>query len=197
MKIRNVQMPKGFFLGLPARPAQEVPLRSASEIIRIWFIGLFLASIALPAAAGTVVLLRHAERVSLFDQDSPLSPKGEQRAAGLATLLEGFHPASLIASNRIRTQQTLGPLAKRTHLPVATWDASQTAALAAWLKSNAGRSTIIVCWHHDHMRELAQALGVPEPVPDWSGFTYDKLWIIDLEPGGRATLRVQSQWGRR
>ena len=163
-----------------------------------WVICLLLATTAVlgaePGPGGRVVLLRHAERVSLFDQDSPLSPLGVQRAAGLATLLEAFKPTALIASNKLRTQQTLAPLARRVQLPVQIWDAAQAAPLATWLRAHAGKGTLIVCWHHDRMRALAKALGVPEPLPNWSAFTYNNLWIIDLHPDGKATLEVKTQW---
>ena len=172
-------------------------MRSVRESLRIWLICLFVALGALraaePGVAGRWVLLRHAERISLFDKDSALSPLGERRAAALAAVLEKYHPKTLVASNKRRTQQTLAPLAERSHLPVKIWEAEQTAQLAAWLKTAAGGGTVIVCWHHDHLRELARALGVPEPIPAWSAFTYDKLWIIDLEADGSLKLHVETQ----
>jgi hypothetical protein len=163
--------------------------------LKVFLIICLAGLLGLPAAAegGRIVLLRHAERLSLFRSDSALSAQGQQRAANLATLLEGYHPGLLIASDKIRTQETLTPLANRLKLPIRTWAMSQTPQLAAWLKANASSGTTIVCWHHDHLQELARALGVPEPVPDWWLSTYDQLWIISLQPDGSATMAIKAQ----
>ena len=59
--------------------------------------GFLLASLAcfalgLAAQDTTVILLRHAERQSIFDGDSPLAEAGLHRAQVLVPLLAGYHP---------------------------------------------------------------------------------------------------------
>lgn len=58
------------------------------------------------------------------DQDArPLSDLGQHQAQALATnLARQYEIAALYASPAVRAQQTLGPLAQRLGLPVATLD---------------------------------------------------------------------------
>jgi phosphohistidine phosphatase SixA len=145
----------------------------------------------------TVVIIRHAERASFFDTDSPLSRKGLRRADGLAYLLDRFNPETLVVSNLVRTQQTLRPLSEHMHRPLVIWDYRQTASLASYLKATYSGKTVLVCWHHDHMGEFARALGVEGSVPDWSMFTFNKIWIVTLPGNGPGKLQIQTQWGNQ
>lgn len=143
----------------------------------------------------TVILIRHAERTSFLASDAPLSGKGLHRADGLAYLLDQYHPTALFSSNRIRTQQTLRPLAERLHEPVNIWDYRQSEGLGNYLKSSYPGKCVIVCWHHDHMEELARALGVQGKLPDWSLFTFNKIWIVTLGQNGNVQFRETFEWG--
>ncbi len=151
---------------------------------------------SVPAPSTTVILIRHAERASLIAPDSPLSDQGRRRAAGLAYLLDQYHPVALIASDRVRTQQTLQPLSVRLHEPIRIWDAQSTDSLGQYLRTAYPGETVIVCWHHDHMAELARALGVRGKLPGWSLFTYDKIWTVTLEGDGKVAFRESREWGR-
>jgi len=155
--------------------------------------GPFIAQAANPTT--TVVIIRHAERVSFINSDSPLSVKGLRRADGLAYLLDQYHPAALFSSNRIRTQQTLRPLAERLHKPVNMWDYRQSDGLGRHLKASYPGQCVIVCWHHDHMEELARALGVQGKLPDWSLFTFNKIWIVTLGQNSCVQFRETCEWG--
>lgn len=147
------------------------------------------------AGPTTVILVRHAERDSFFAADSPLSKKGQSRAAGLAYLLDQYQPVALFASDRVRTQQTLRPLADRLHLPISVWDYRQSETLGHHLRTTYPGKTVIVCWHHDHMEELARALGVRGDVPDWSLFTFNKIWTVTLGAGGQVGFHESREWG--
>jgi broad specificity phosphatase PhoE len=80
---------------------------------RALFLGLFIPAMVLGAQDTTVVLLRHAERQSFFDADSPLSEAGARRALALVPLLEAFRPEVLYVSDLKRTQQTVAPVAAK------------------------------------------------------------------------------------
>lgn len=148
----------------------------------------------LSAGPTTVILIRHAERASFLTYDSPISKKGQRRAEGLAYLLDQYHPTTLIASNLIRTQQTLNPLANRLLMPIGIWDSRQSESLGHYLRSAYPGKSVIVCWHHDHMEELARALGVQGKIPNWSLFTFDKIWTVTLELNGQARFRESLEW---
>lgn len=154
---------------------------------------LWVMAACLGAQDMTVVLLRHAERQSLLDEDSPLAASGVRRAQALVPLLGGFKPTVLYTSDRIRTQQTLAPLATELGLKplIRTKDSSESLA-AEILRERRGHH-VIVCWHHDLMKKLVRGLGVKGPIPYWSLDTYDRLWIVRVPAKGDATLEEMRQ----
>jgi broad specificity phosphatase PhoE len=147
----------------------------------------------LGAQETTVVLLRHAERQSLLEADSPLSDAGRRRAQFLVAQLEPFRPAALYASDLQRTQQTLAPTAARLGQQLRVRPKDASGALAGELLREHRGETVLVCWHHDLMKPLVQALGVRSPVPYWSIETYDWLWIVRIPAHGDATLEERRQ----
>jgi broad specificity phosphatase PhoE len=147
----------------------------------------------LGAQDTTVVMLRHAERQSFFDGDSPLAEAGLRRAQGLVPLLLDFHPAAIYASDLKRTQQTLAPVAARLGLAPAVRSKDGSEALATEILRDHRGHTVLVCWHHDLMKKLARSLGVKGPVPYWSLDTYDRLWIVRVPVKGDATLEERRQ----
>lgn len=152
---------------------------------------LLVLSVHLQAQDTTVVLFRHAERVSLFDEDSLLSEAGHRRAQALVPLLEAFHPAALFTSDRVRTQQTVAPLAAKLGLRPAIRSKDGSAALAAEILMAHHGHTVLVCWHHDLMKKLAKGLGVHGPIPYWSLMSYDRIWVVRISAHGDATLEEQ------
>ena len=182
------------------RPVAGAQAGVPKVILRILIMGVTVCGFSLRAWPSTppttVIIIRHAERTSFFDTDAPLSSKGRHRAAGLAFLLEKFEPKTLVASNLVRTQQTLLPLSERIHKPLVIWDYRESQGLADHLKSHHKGEHIVVCWHHDHMVELARALGVPGTIPDWSMFTFNKIWIVTMDSSGRTDFQEQVQWAK-
>jgi phosphohistidine phosphatase SixA len=152
-----------------------------------------LLPIPVRAQATTVVLIRHGERVSLWDGDSPLSEAGLRRAEALVPGLAAFHPTVIFTSDRLRTQQTVAPLAAKLGLKATMRPKDASAALAAEILKDRRGQTVLVCWHHDLMKKLAKGLGVSGPIPYWSLDAYDPIWIIRVPAQGGATLEVQSQ----
>lgn len=154
---------------------------------------LAVVALGLRAQDTTFLLIRHAERQSLLDEDSPLSEAGLRRAQALVPLLESFHPETLHASDRKRTQQTLAPLAAKLKLMPALHPKEGTETLAAELLRGARGGTVLVCWHHDLMKKLARGLGVKGPIPYWSLDAYDRLWVVRIPAKGEPTLEERRQ----
>lgn len=147
----------------------------------------------LGAQDTTVILLRHAERTSLFDEDPPLSEAGARRTQALVPLLEGFRPAVLYTSELQRTQLTLAPLAaKLGQKPQVRMKAASEALAAEILREHRGQ-IVIVCWHHDLMKKLARGLGVKGAIPYWSLDTYDWLWMVRIHAKGEVRLEERRQ----
>lgn len=156
-------------------------------------VGLLIFTMGLGAQETTVLLLRHAERQSLLDGDSPLNDAGHNRAQGLVPVLTAFLPAVLYTSELQRTQQTLAPTATSLGLVPLLRPKAGTAALAAEILAGQRGKRVLVCWHHDQMKKLVRGLGVKSPVPYWSLNTYDWIWIVRIPAQGEATLEERRQ----
>jgi hypothetical protein len=149
-----------------------------------------------------IILIRHAEKPD--DPANPhLSPAGVKRAQSLVSFIatdpamRAFGaPAGVFATHETknddgqRTQETVTPLAKSLSLPVqAPYLGKDFAMLAKHILANpayAGK-TVIICWNHEEIPQLAAALGVtPEP-PKWKGSVFDQVYIIKYH-GDKATL---------
>ncbi len=146
-----------------------------------------------PAPATTIVLLRHAEKASDSDPDSPLSEAGRARARALAPQLAAFRPDALMVSQRRRTQETLAPLAERLHLQPLVRDNEKVPELAAELLRDFKGRTVVIGWHHGPHEPLARALGVTGDLPAWTSRTYDRIWIIRIGAKGETTFEERRQ----
>jgi phosphohistidine phosphatase SixA len=155
--------------------------------------GLIVLAAILGAQDTTVVLFRHGERQSLFDSDSALSEAGLRRAQALVPLLAGFRPVAAYTSELRRTQETMAPTALQLGLTSLVRPKDGSAALAAEILRDQRGKTVLVCWHHDLMKQVVRGLGVKGPVPYWSIETYDRLWIVRVPITGEATLETRQQ----
>jgi hypothetical protein len=156
-----------------------------------------LASTVLGQSPATrpaqIILIRHAEQPR--DKHNPhLSKKGVERADRLVafistdTLMTRFGlPVAVFATRTTkdgfgqRTQETVAPLAQQLHLPVQTpFRSKQYAALAPLILGTPGYAgkTVLVCWTHSSLPQLAGALGVTPPPPNWDNKVYDQGYVI-------------------
>jgi len=154
-----------------------------------------------PAA---IILLRHADKPE-DPSDVHLSPAGVKRAEVLVSFITtdtamtrlGL-PVAIFATktakdgNGQRTQETVAPLSRRLGVPVQTpFRTKDYASLAKLIFGNttyAGK-TVLICWNHEKIPQLAKALGVrPEP-PKWEDDVYDRVYVIAY-PHGKAALKA-------
>ncbi len=140
------------------------------------------------AAEDTVVLLlRHAEKAHKGDR-AELSRVGHRRAANLPFEFAAFRLTALFASNLVRTQQTLAPLAKILALPLQIYPRGDERALGRRIRADFRGRTVLVCGHSDTLGELVAALGDPTPFPEVEG--YGRYWILRVADGsGTVTLK--------
>lgn len=157
-----------------------------------------------------IILIRHAEKPA--DPANPhLSRAGVRRAEQLVSFVTTDPamtrlgtPVAVFATrptkdgNGQRTQETVAPLARALKLPVQTpYLGKNYAALAKSILANpayAGK-TVLICWNHEQITQLAAALGVnPEP-PKWRGSVYDQVYVISYRDGAAvlATSRYDSR----
>lgn len=168
---------------------------------------LLLSALVAGAQPAQIILLRHAEK--LDDPDAVhLSPRGEERAGALVSLLgrnsplTSNAPVAALYGTRItkhnhsrRTGETLAPLSKDLGLPVNTsFDSDNYSLLTTSVLNNPAYrgKTVIVCWTHHDIAQLAGALGVRPQPERWKDKTFDRLWIITYREG-RAEMRDTPQ----
>lgn len=196
--------------GLPSRPRDGRCARHWVSVRTIGWLGrLALAlvaaqSLAAQAGPARIILIRHGEKPA--DPHNPhLSPAGVRRAQDLVTFVTRDPaitgpgvPVAIFATQTTRdddgqrTQETVAPLARALHLQVQTpYHGSEFARLARAILSDravAGK-TILICWNHEEIPQLAAALGVqPEP-RKWKDGNFDQVDIITYHKG-RARLAI-------
>jgi broad specificity phosphatase PhoE len=110
----------------------------------------------------SVVLVRHAEKTVPLDpqdKDPDLSPRGQERAARLATLLGKTAVTRLVATEYRRTQHTLTPLSERAGKPIEVRPAARTNDLVRELRNAPPGSTTVVATHSNVLPTIVRELG--------------------------------------
>jgi hypothetical protein len=157
-----------------------------------------------------IILIRHADKPA-NPEDPHLSRAGMQRAERLVSFITtdpamtrfGL-PVAVFATrttkdnNGQRTQETVAPLARMLKLPVQTpFLGKDYAALANLILADpayAGKS-VLICWNHEEIPQLAAALGVTPKPPKWKGSAFDQVYVISYHDG-KAALAT-SRYGSR
>lgn len=158
--------------------------RAGSLLAALLLLGCHRGPRIAPEPVTTVIIVRHAEKASDTDPDSPLSAAGHARAAALVPQLAAFRPDVLVVSQRRRTAQTFAPLARALDLKPLVRDNEKIPELAAELLRDFRGRTIAIAWHHGPHEPLARALGATGDLPKWTAQTYDRIWIVRISAGG-------------
>jgi phosphohistidine phosphatase SixA len=147
-----------------------------------------------------IILIRHAEKPD--DKSDPhLSPAGRLRAAMLADQIPQLYPALSVivaaaqSDNSNRCFETVEPLAKKLRLEIVTRfkDKHPEELAAALLDGSYAGKTILVCWHHEEMRDVAQDLRVGDAPKALKDDVFDRLWEILYGADGSASLVEKQQ----
>ena len=145
-----------------------------------------------------IVLIRHAEKPD--DSENPhLSKAGVERAQALVSFITRDpqmtslgRPVAVFATqttkddNGQRSQETVAPLAAALHLSVQTpFHGKDYADLAKLILSSAAYAgkTVVVCWNHETIPELAAAFGVTPTPAKWRGSVFDSVYVISYKNG--------------
>jgi hypothetical protein len=148
---------------------------------------------SLQARPVCILLLRHAEKPpEQFDRN--LDDRGRARSQALVSLLTTNQvllakgPISALFASKFtprghsrRPYETLEPLSQYLKLPVQTDFAPKDYAdLASQVLKDPALNgkTVVICWVHDELPELARKLGVKPQPPAWDGKVFDRVWMI-------------------
>ncbi len=134
-----------------------------------------------------IFLVRHGEK-RLTD----LSDVGRMRAEHLATVFEHMKVDALIATERVRTQQTLEPLVKTqtamgNALEIQITDATATATVEAIHALPPG-SVAVSAGHSFTVMGVIRDLGAIEEIVGFPSNEFDNIWVLTLEANGEADV---------
>jgi phosphohistidine phosphatase SixA len=158
--------------GLRRRPLYT-PL--AIVIGSVLVVALVVAWLIVSWGSTTVVLVRHAERLS-DERDPGLSEIGIAHADRLADILERAGIAAIYVSEARRTRETAAPVAARTGVEPQVIDAERHQRLLRRLKWRHRSEVVLVVGHSNTVPLIAAGLGAEIGVVDAED--YSGLWII-------------------
>src|ERR1700722_4392726 len=139
------------------------------------------------ASAATIILVRHAERISGMSADALLSPAGEARARQLSDVLKDAQVQRIYVTEVRRTQQTAAPIAERLHLTPIVIAKDDIDALVSQLQKSGANETVLVVGHADTVSLIVKRLGAGS-APALRDDEYDRLTVVFLAHGGKAEV---------
>jgi broad specificity phosphatase PhoE len=150
---------------------------------------LLALALALPATvhaqSGTVVLVRHAEKVD-ESADPPLSEAGVRRAEALAAALTHADVRGIYITQYQRTRATALPLAAMAHVEPVVVDAisgnapAHAERVAARIRTDALGGTVLVVGHSNTVPAIIAALGGPD-VASIGDDDYHDFFVLQLD----------------
>jgi hypothetical protein len=108
----------------------------------------------------------------------------------------GFIFATQVSKDSNRPIETVTPLATALGIHIDDDYADddkdiETLANAILTESAFAGKTVLICWHHGNIPNIAKALGISKP-PKWDGKVFDRVWQITF-PKGKAMLQDSPQ----
>lgn len=157
-----------------------------------------LTALVAYAQPARLIIIRHAEKPA-DERIADLSEEGRVRARKLVNwLVQGKvlgtngAPSALIAARptargrSLRCEQTLQPTAQQLKLPIRiTHFAEDYARLARAVLHDASLKgkTVVICWTHSELPDLAAAFGVKPRPSKWKDKDYDSAYVITFADG--------------
>ncbi|MDX5407835.1 MAG: histidine phosphatase family protein [Chromatiaceae bacterium] len=140
------------------------------------------------AAADTVYLVRHAEKLAGAD-DPGLTACGQARAKALATSLADVKLVAVFSTPYQRTQQTAEAVAKQHQLALTTYDPRQPELLLEQLTAHS--QPVLVVGHSNTVPQLVDLLSGIAMAP-LTEQDYDLLYRVKLTSPVSVSISRQS-----
>jgi phosphohistidine phosphatase SixA len=153
----------------------------------------------------TVLLVRHAEKSATPPQDPPLNTTGEARAQTLVHIAGDTGVTAVYATQFLRTQQTVKPLANHLGLPIIQVNATEVEGLVDQVLSDYGGAIVLIAGHGNTVPQIVEELRADSLCPDMfelnpanechiPGDQYDNLFIVTVPRFGKAKV-VRLKYG--
>ena len=140
----------------------------------------------------TIIIVRHAEKDTV-KTDPPLTPAGKERAVLLAHMLRSSGITTIYATQYIRTQQTVQPIAESLHLTpqILTINPENIqehiTTLIRTILREQSRKIVLIASHSNVIPLLLRKFGIEGEITIGDG-EYDNLFIVTTRIGTKANL---------
>jgi broad specificity phosphatase PhoE len=141
------------------------------------------------SSAATIIVVRHAERVTAMTADALLSPAGEERARILSQMLKDSGIRRIYVTEVRRVQQTAEPTAAKLHLKPVVIPQKDVDELVKQLKGLGEDETVLVVGHTNTVPVIIERLGAT--VPPLSDTEYDRMLVVTTGPGKTRVLTLR------
>jgi hypothetical protein len=154
------------------------------------------------AQPAEVIIIRHAEKP---EEGSELSLKGRERAAALAPYFAGnadllkfgtpiavYAQAQKKETSSVRSAETVQPFAESIHVKISNaFTREQWPDMVDEIKHQKRYEghTVVICWEHNVIPEIAATFGAEDAPHKWKGDTYDRAWVLTFTTDGHCTFR--------
>jgi 2,3-bisphosphoglycerate-dependent phosphoglycerate mutase len=135
----------------------------------------------------TVILIRHAEKMSDGSKDPELTDEGKARAIRFADLLKETKVDAIFSTMVKRTQNTVAPLALSKSLTVMPYQPMKGEVIDEMIKTFAGK-TIVICGHSNTTPWTVNKLIGKEEYKDFADTAYSNLMIVTLAGNGKSKV---------
>jgi broad specificity phosphatase PhoE len=150
----------------------------------------FEAWIWATADSTTIIVVRHAEKVTDDGGDPPLTPAGEARAALLARMFGDprapGHIDAIYVSPTMLNRMTAAPLAARLGLTPIVAPARDAKDLARRVLREHGGGRILVVGHSGTVPEIVASLAGAKHLPPIADDEYGTMYVVTVPRIGRA-----------
>jgi broad specificity phosphatase PhoE len=165
-------------------------MKMRSVLGLLLFVALFTVADVTAQSNKTIVLVRHAEKVTVppTDSDPDLSPEGRERAIKLMNAIKKYKPHEIFSTNYKRTRLTAEPTAKRRNKEIQTYDPAKQNELVEKIMASKTDHYLIV-GHSNTIPALANLLAKKELFRNLLETEYGVFWVIRMKNG--AVTRVE------
>lgn len=144
------------------------------------------------AAAQTVIVVRHAEKVPDGSADPALTEAGQARALALSQVLADAGLTRVLSTPLTRTRETGRPAAEAAGLTVTELSGGAVAPFVEAVRAGSPDDVFLLVGHSNTVDKIAQALGDPHP-ETLTDCDYDRLVVLTLD--GDQTHVVRGRYG--
>jgi len=146
-------------------------------------------------AQSIYILIRHAEKDTTqasstkMNANPNLSQQGFERAQKLVTALQDYTIDEIYATNFLRTQQTVTPLANSNQKTIKPYDYKNLKAFADILLQQKNK-TVVIAGHNTTTPALVNLLIKKQQFAALDENVYNKIFIVTIANNQEATVKV-------